>query len=174
MTTAYARALGPRMSGLAPELRALHGGHGRFEGRITVTLPRNPLLRLMARLAGFPPAADAVPFVFATEPDGVRDVWTRKIGSHTMTSRLWVTPQGLLAERMGAVTAVSELEVTPEAGLSLRLGAFRVLGCPLPLIIAPRIAATERGEDGRYLFDVEVRLPILKTTLVNYAGFLSI
>ncbi|WP_146348273.1 DUF4166 domain-containing protein [Phaeobacter marinintestinus] len=174
MTTVYARLLGTRLAQLSDDLQAVHMTHGRFCGRITVSVSQNPVLRHAAGLAGFPPATDDAPFVFSTHPDGKADIWTRQIGATVMTSRLWITDDGLLAEKMGAVTAISALLITPDGGLALQLRRFQALGCPIPFAAAPRVRATERGQGGAYRFDVAIGLPILRSNLVHYRGHLSI
>ena len=174
MTTAYARVLGAQITRLCPELQALHCAHGRFQGRITVSLSQNPLLRFGAGIAGFPRATVDAPFVFSTQSDGSCDIWVRQIGSTTMASRLWVTDDGLLAEKMGTATAISALHVTSDGGLVMQLKRFRVLGGPVPLTVAPKVSATESGQGGYYRFDVAIGVPVFGVNLVRYAGQLAI
>lgn len=167
--TLHARLLGEAMAGLPPAVRALHSRHGTFTGEITVRLAANPVLRVIAGLAGFPRAVEAAPFTFEAAPDGDGERWMRRIGGHVVHSRLW-TERGLLAERLGPGTALCRLEPGPD-GLSQRLDAFRLLGAPIPLALAPRVSTREGEDAGRYTFDIAVRLPGTATPLVHYHGW---
>ncbi len=174
MTPAYARVLGAQFQDLAPELRALHGTYGTYTGQITVTTGSNALLRGLARLAGFPPAGERMPFTFITRSKGNRDLWQRQIGHTRMSSQLWATSDAALAERIGLATGRSRLQVTPQGGLSQTVTGLRVLGCPLPRVLAPDVTTHEGGADGFYRFDITIRLPLIGALLVRYRGFLKI
>lgn len=170
--TVYALVLGPQgMSALAPACRALHQGYGRFEGRITVEVTRNPILRLLLRLAGFPKAADEADLVFVTAKHGQSDRWERHVAGQVMRSALWAQGEGWLAERMGPVVALSR-PVVRDGGLELTGWRFRALGVPLPGWLSPRVAAREWPEAGRYSFDIEIRAP-WGGLLVRYRGWLG-
>jgi len=173
MSPVYARCLGPELDALDADLRAVHGGYGRFHGRIAVDAPARFPMRQICRWLGFPEATEDAAFQFSTERGHIADIWTRQIGDQVMRSQLWLTGDGLLAEKLGPVTAVSALQIK-DGTLCLRLRRMRVLGIPVPLVIAPRVETTERGQDGLYIFDVSIRLPLARAPLVRYAGFLAL
>lgn len=173
MSTVYARILGKRLETLAPEVQALHRQYGTFHGEISVLIPRNPLVRLFARLSGFPAATSAaVPFAFTCEKAKDKDVWIRRVGDNVMTSRLWQTSDGKLAEQIGAVTGVSVLVPTSSGGIALQLRRFCFFACPVPLALAPKVRTQEFGSKGKYCFDVSIRLPVFGAEFVRYTGHL--
>lgn len=175
MTPAYVQVLGQHMDALAPELRALHSDYGVFQGRVSVETASAAVLRFGAKLAGFPSSDQRdVPFTFSTEPKGDYDLWTRRIGDEVMTSKLWATSDGLLAEHIGGTTGFSQLSVTKDGGLSQQLQRFRVFGCPAPMALAPDIVTREGAKPGQYTFEVTIRVPILKSVLFRYTGFLNV
>ena len=55
----------------------------------------------------------------------------------------------------------------------MRLCGWSALGIPLPLALAPRIAAREWEEDGRFRFAVSASLP-LAGEIVRYSGWLVV
>ena len=59
-----------------------------------------------------------------------------------------------------------------DAGLALLLRGVRILGLPLPRVLWPRIRAGESVVAGRFVFDVEIRLP-LAGLLIHYRGHLE-
>lgn len=171
--TIYARLLGERgMAALAPECRALHKGDGVFHGRITVEVTRNPVLRAGLRLAGFPLEVEDAVLRFEKRGRGDRGVWTRGMAGQVMETVQWATPGGRLAERMGAMVAISRL-VPAEGGLDLTDWRFRCLGLPVPGWIAPKVAARERPDAGRYLFEISIGLPWARAPVLRYHGWLD-
>ncbi|MCA0871091.1 DUF4166 domain-containing protein [Seohaeicola saemankumensis] len=173
MNPVDARCLGPKLNDLDAELSTVHGGYGRFQGQIAVDAPARFPLRQICRLMGFPEATEGAAFQFSTERGHIADIWTRQIGDQFMRSQLWVTGDGYLAEKLGPVTAVSAIQIK-DGALCLRLRRMRVLGIPVPLVLAPRVETIERGQDGLYIFDVSIRLPLARAPLVRYAGFLAV
>ena len=49
---------------------------------------------------------------------------------------------------------------------------MRCCGLPLPRALWPAIEATEREEEGRFRFDVQIWLPLV-SRLVRYRGWLT-
>jgi hypothetical protein len=172
--TVYARLLGEDgMAALAPECRTLHAGDGVFHGRITVEVTRNPALRAALRLAGFPPSVQDAELRFEKRGRGNRDVWTRSMAGQVMQTAQWATPDGKLAERMGAMVAMSR-PVPADGGLDLVDWRLRWLGLPVPGWCAPKIAANERPDDGRYRFDIAIGLPWGRAPVLRYHGWLDV
>ncbi|MGK7652013.1 DUF4166 domain-containing protein [Roseovarius sp. B08] len=85
----------------------------------------------------------------------------------------WATPDGGLAERMGAVVAISRL-VPAQGGLDLVDWRFRCLGVPVPRRAAPKVAARERPEAGRYRFEISIGLPWGRAPVLRYHGWLDV
>ena len=173
MRRVYAQILGASFDKMPATWRAVHGPFGKVNGEISVTLPRNIVLRLLARLAGFPPACQNTPFTFETAPHGKGERWIRRIGNHTVTTQIWATPDGLLAERMGPVTAFTALCPNPDGGVDLRLDRMHVLGVALPRALRARITASDGADAGRYGFEIAVHLPFHGNLLASYRGWLD-
>lgn len=168
--TPYRRALGTAWASCPPPVRAFHAQSGRYVGQISVKRPKNPFLRLIGWAAGFPSSVMNKPFVLTKTAQGDREVWTRKIAHHRMTSTQWCE-DGLLAERMGPLTAITRLDVKDDA-IQMTLVAWRLLGCPMPVWLGPRISTRESAQGQNYCFDVSVGVPVFASTLVRYSGHL--
>lgn len=173
--TVYADILGEAgMAALAPECRRLHGGYGVFHGQITVEVTRNPVLRAVLRLAGFPLAVRDAELRFAKlARGGAREVWSRRMAGQGMETVQWATPDGRLAERMGVMVAMSRL-VPVDGGLDLTDWRFRCLGLPLPGMIAPKVTASERPDTGLYRFEIAIGLPRGDKPVLRYHGWLDV
>jgi hypothetical protein len=95
--------------------------------------------------------------------------WTRDFGGRTFASELSTARNGV-TERFGPLRF--EFDVPCGAGgLEMRLRRWSACRIPLPLLLAPRIAAREWEEEGRFRFDVDVSLPLVGR-VVRYSGWL--
>jgi len=103
------------------------------------------------------------------EQDGV-ETWTRDFGGHRFASHL-SERRGHVVERFGPIRFAFALPSGPE-GLEMQLRRWSIFGMPLPLMLAPKIAAREWEEDGRFRFDVRVAMPLIGD-VVHYTGRLS-
>lgn len=166
----YARIMGARFDELPPLVRAIHDiqGDAGAAGEGTVRRGRNPLARLLGAIMRFPPAG-AWPLHVAFAERGGRERWTRDFGGHVFASVL-SERSGLAVERFGPVRFGFALEAAAD-GLNMELKRWSVFGLPLPLFLAPRIAAREWQADGRFHFDVAVAMPIVGD-VVHYSGWL--
>ena len=128
---------------------------------------RGRLARLVAAAMRFPPGGAVPLHVAFAEQDGV-ERWTRDFGGHRFSSEL-SGKGGLLQERFGAIRFVFALPSAPD-GLEMQLKRWSVLGIPLPLFLAPRIAAREYEEAGRFRFDVRVAMPLVGEVIQLFAA----
>jgi hypothetical protein len=167
----YARVMGKRYTALPEKVRAMHDvlRDDGASGRAIVKRGRNPLARLVARLAGFPAEGEHEVHVDFAEKDG-REVWTRDFSGKRFSSRLYERG-GLLVEQFGAIAFGFDLP-SDEAGLSMVLRRWWLGPLPLPLILAPRAPAREYERDGRFHFDVAIALPLIGP-VVHYRGWLA-
>jgi len=167
----YARLMGTRFAELPPLVRAIHDFHADAgaagEGR--VERGRNPFARLIGAAMRFPPAGD-YPLHVSFAANGGRERWIRDFGGRTFSSGL-SGKDGLAVERFGPIRFGFALASTAD-GLAMHLRRWSVLGIPLPLVLAPRIAAFERQEADRFRFDVAVALPLVGE-VVHYSGWLK-
>lgn len=171
-TPLYARVMGEAFDALPPAVRAIHGVAGELvaAGEARVERGRHPLARLAGWLFGFPDAGERVPVtVWMDERRGV-ETWTRDFAGRTFSSTL--SRRGdLLVERFGPFGFGFALRAEPE-GLSMRFSRWWFGPIPMPRALAPVDVAHERARDGRFEFDVPVRLPIAGL-VVHYRGWLE-
>jgi uncharacterized protein YbjT (DUF2867 family) len=167
----YERVMGAHFAALPPSVRAIHDLHGDAgaagEGR--VARGRNPLARLMAWVAGFPPAGSYPLHVAFAEREG-RERWTRDFGGHVFSSEL-STKWGLAIERFGPMRFGFALQSTA-GGLTMHLQRWSVFGIRLPRFLAPRIAAREWEAESRFHFDVRLSFPPIGP-IIHYTGWLK-
>jgi hypothetical protein len=167
----YARAMGAAFETLPPAVRELHDfcADAGACGEAVVTRGRGPIVRLLARLMGFPPEGRWPLHVGFAERGGA-EAWSRDYGGHIMKSALSLRPGGV-TERFGPIRLAFDLLPHPH-GLDMRLAGWSVLRIPLPRFLAPRILATEREREGRFHFDVSAALPLVGP-VVHYRGWLE-
>jgi saccharopine dehydrogenase-like NADP-dependent oxidoreductase len=171
----FRRALGGSFDLLPPQIRAAHEvAHCLvLEGRADVAGPSGPLAGFAARLFGLPREGRDLPV--RVEMRGLADgseTWERTYPGVTMRSRLvrGIGP-GMLEERFGPLKV--RLAVSADRdGLTLETAGARLLGLPLPRMLAPASRAPE-GIDaaGRFTFDVPIHVPLLGC-LTHYRGWL--
>lgn len=167
----YARVMGAAFDRLPPAVRRLHDvcRDSGAEGEGRVERGRGLVARILAAAMRFPPEGLWPLHVAFAEESGV-ERWTRDFGGHRFASALSARG-GRIVERFGPLRFAFDLPSGPE-GLEMRLRAWSVLGVPLPLALAPRIAAREWEEDGRFRFAVAAALPLVGE-VVRYSGWLE-
>lgn len=170
-TSLYACAM-PRFARTAPAVQAMHDQRlpGTASGRASVVRGNSPLAALIARIFGFPPAADDIPVSVRFEKHGDGERWIRDFGGSTFCSVLSPRPGGV-SERFGPFSFHFDLE---EKGGRLRMvpAGWSMLGIPMPCFLAPSGIATEYEEDRRFRFDVPIVLPFIGP-VVRYRGWLE-
>jgi hypothetical protein len=174
-TPLYRRLLGDAYATLPAPIQAMHDLEGALtaEGRATVERGTNLLARAIAAVIGFPPAGRdiAVRVDFALRNG--REIWRRDFAGRAFVS---TQEEGrgrfdrLLSERFGPFCFGIALVCEP-GRLNLAVRGWSLFGIPLPLWLAPVGAAHERVEDGRFRFDVEIRLRLIGL-IVRYQGWL--
>jgi hypothetical protein len=171
MIPLYARAMGSRFEALPPAVRAMHevNGDGGAAGEGNVKRGGHPLARLIAAIMRFPPEG-AYPLHVAFAAQGSEEHWTRDFGGYRFASGLAQVGDGV-AERFGPLRFVFDLP-SDAAGLRMELRRWTLFGLPMPRGLGPRIAAREWQENGRFRFDVDVRLPLIGK-VVCYNGWLE-
>jgi len=166
----YGRLMGPRFDALPEQVRAMHEVHGDAGAAGTghVARGRPWAARLIGRVMGFP-AAGSYPVHVDFAERGGRERWTRHFGPYRFSSELraW---SDLAAERFGPLLFGFDLPSDSD-GLRMELRRWSAFGVPLPLFLAPRIAAREWQEDESFRFDVAVAMPLVGE-VVHYSGWL--
>ena len=107
--------------------------------------------------------------------DGTREIWRRRFGNdECMTSTLLPSRNwpDAFDERLGPARLTFALE-TDSDGLRWRAREVRLFGLRAPLGWFRGVEAGCGERNGRYVFDVRVRLPLIGL-LVAYSGWLEI
>lgn len=167
----YAGAMGSAFDRLPPMVRAIHDIRGDAGAMGEGTVVRGPTLaaRLIAAAMRFPPSGTVSLHVAFAERNGV-ERWTRDFGGHRFSSELSAAG-GLVTERFGPMRFVFAMP-SGLHGLDMQLRRWSCFRIRLPLLLAPRIAAREWEEEGRFRFDVRVSMPLVGT-IVHYSGWLK-
>jgi hypothetical protein len=176
----FEHVLGSAFAALPDAVRRLHQpGWGRlFRGIATVDGARNPLTRALAVIFGFPQSAThiavTVEIVRDVEQGPGRERWTRRFGDFGFTSVLSAEPvQGRVIERFGLLRFALDIQVGPDGVSGMPVCAWWLGPLRMPLALAPVSLATETVDpDGRFHFDVELRLPLGLGRLIRYRGWL--
>ncbi|MGR3620998.1 DUF4166 domain-containing protein [Pseudophaeobacter sp.] len=144
-------------------------GSGRYKGQAEVEAG-NALARLIARLAGFPPAGHSIPFEILVEPQGQGHLWRRCFGrSQTLSHLRYDSQSGCAIEGFGPFRFYMDLRLLGET-LAVDVSRMEVLGLPLPRWLTPRSAAREfEAVDGEFGFDISASLPLVGM-LIRYRG----
>nr|WP_276208707.1 DUF4166 domain-containing protein [Caulobacter sp. 17J65-9] len=165
--------MGEAWHALPPAVRRMHElDVTAAAGVAQVERGQHPLARLIGACIGVPAAGRDVPVrVFFTREGGA-EVWRRTFGGRSFVSRQACGPAaGLKVERFGPITLWLAMEVE---GDRLRIGVRRwaAFGVPLPLGLAPVLQTYETVEDGRFLFDDDIRHPLVGL-IARYRGWLE-
>jgi len=160
--------MGTWFSALPAEVRSMHeiSGDGEAAGDGSVSVGGGVAGSLIRRLMRFPPAGSYRLHVAFAERDGA-ETWTRQFGEHRFSSRLSAR-RGRLAERFGPLRFSFDVRSTAR-GLRMVLRGWDLCGLPLPMLLAPRIEASEWAEEGWFRFDVAVSLPPVGP-VIHYRG----
>jgi hypothetical protein len=168
----YARVMGARFAALPPKVQAMHAvwRDGGAAGTAQVERGTHPLAPLIAGLFGFPPAGSDTPVHVAFHEDERGMIWRRTFGAGSFASRV-TEDGGQLVERFGPLRFAFALD-SEVAGLAMRLTGWALGPLRLPLALGPSGLAREWEADGRFHFDVPIRLPLVGL-LVRYRGVLD-
>lgn len=174
-TPLFARTLGTAFESLPVANRRIHAAAPALalHGEADIDGAEMALGRLVARLFGFPTEGRGVPLrvVIEATPDG-EELWSRIYPSSTMRSVMGNPDPATrsVEERFGPFRFRLRLDPR-EDGLDMVPIGGRLWRLPLPRFLLPRIAATERVDGDRHLFDVSIALPLVGR-LVRYRGWL--
>lgn len=171
----YRRVLGSAWSDLPQVIQAMHGLNGEkiAEGRADVDRGTGVISRVVGWLFGFPKAGRDIPVSvrFVEAGDGER--WERSFDGRSFVSvqeQGRGRSEGLLTERFGPF--VFGLALVKDGGrLVLMVRRWSFLGLPLPIWLAPRGESYEHVSEGRFCFNVDIRLP-MAGQVVSYRGWL--
>jgi hypothetical protein len=172
----YRSILGSAFDTLPPRVRALHATEAprRWGGQAEVRRGDGLLARVAAAIIGFPKAATAVPVSVDFTPEKHGERWTRDFGGRRFSS-LQYAGSGrndyLLVERFGIAAFAMALVVEGDR-LMLVPRRWSLCGIPMPHWLMPQGTSYESDADGRFQFNVEIRLPFAGL-VVAYRGVLE-
>lgn len=172
----YRRILGSAFDALPPRVRELHASDTsrQWHGHAAVRRGTNPLARLAAAIVGFPKATAATPVTVAFTREAGSERWTRDFGGRTFAS-LQYEGTGrnahLLVERFGPAAFAMALVVEGDR-LMLIPRRWTLFGIPMPRVMMPVGTSFETDADGKFAFNVEIRLPVAGM-VVAYKGTLE-
>jgi hypothetical protein len=165
-------------SRLHPLLQSLHRSGGTLLGSIRIQYGRgvaSVLGRRMAGRMGLPRQEGEIALHVDIRSDAHALHWDRRFGDSTwMRSRfhpVGTWPQGYWVETVGALRIALRVDVT-DGGWRWQPRRVWVHGMRVPMVLMPQVDASKRIEDGRYVFEVRVTLPMLGL-LFAYGGRLQ-
>jgi hypothetical protein len=177
MPSPFQQLLGADFAVLPEPIRRLHGitAAAATEGRADIVAAKGLLPWLICALAGFPAPGRDVPVTVAFETDGQGgEFWRRRFAGRRYQSGFSVgggRHAGLLCERFFPLVFFHRLTASAE-GLRWDLVAWRLLGLPLPRWLMPPTVCFESGDDERFVFDIDVKFPLIGQ-LIHYRGWLA-
>jgi hypothetical protein len=173
----FQQLLGAEFAILPEPVRRLHGLTADVvtEGRADITAAKGFWPGLICKLSGLPAAGRGVAVTVAFHVDGRGgEFWRRRFAARRYASGFEVgggRHAGLLCERFFPFVFFHRL--TPGAeGLRWDLVAWRLLWLPLPRRLMPPTVCFESGDGERFVFDIDVRFPIIGQ-LIHYRGWLE-
>jgi hypothetical protein len=173
----FQQLLGPDFALLPEPVRRLHGlnADAKTEGRADIAAAKGFWPSLICKLSGLPAPGRDVPVTVDFHADGRGgEFWRRRFAGRRYASGFEVGAgrcAGLLCERFSPFVFFHRL--TPSAeGLRWDLVAWRLLWLPLPRWLMPPTVCFESGDGDRFVFDIDVRFPIIGQ-LVHYRGWLA-
>ncbi len=170
----FQRAFGASWDGLPEAVQRVHRvvDVARFQGHAQIERGEGVLAALVARVFGFPKAAERCQLCVTKTVTESGEVWLRDFGGHKMQSRCELAPKaGGFRERFGAF--LFEMDLKIENGvvqMPVRRAWF--LGVPLPRMMLPLSDTREFEREGKFHFDVALIAPV-GGMIVRYRGSLE-
>jgi hypothetical protein len=175
-TPIFETALGAAYANLPRTTKALHRPNpvAIWRGVGTAEGGSNRAARLLARVFRLPKPVRNAPLhvVIDQQADG-SECWARAWPDSVMRSimRYPGAGDGSIEEHFGPFAFRLALNGHAD-GIDMTLIGARLFSIPLPGFLLPRIAATERADGKRHVFDVRIALPLIGQ-LVRYHGWLA-
>jgi Domain of unknown function (DUF4166)/Saccharopine dehydrogenase NADP binding domain len=171
----YQQTLGLAFEKLATPLQHFHGQATSFEmaGKAVVTRGQSPIAKLVSWIVGFPHAGNDIPVHVKIDISPDREIWTRSFAGKYFRStqtRGRDHNEGLIVESFCPFNFAMAV-TTKDGALHLMMRSWNIFGLPLPRWTMPIIVASEHGANGRFNFDVEIKLP-WGHSIVKYQGWL--
>ncbi len=174
----FQRALAENWDLLPVPVRNLHNFEDRRIATGTARVERgaSTAARFIAWLFGFPKAAKSLPVEVIFQRDGTGEIWTRRFGDASFTTRLDepsisspITPT--IVESFGVLAFDLALRLEQDR-LHLAPIAWRLCGIPLPVAFAPHGNSYESPKGENFAFHIEICIPVVGL-IVRYVGTLN-
>ncbi len=167
--------LGDKFETLPPLVQALHTELDTiWEGQARVKAARNPLGKLIGRIVGINVKAGEMPLTVSFKKVGKEEYWTRNFGGQSFSSKFSLGTgrnAHLAVERFGIVKVGLALVKEGERLLFIPRRCT-VLGIALPKFLTPKGESYEHEADGKFHFNVTIKLPIIGL-IAAYQGWLE-
>lgn len=142
-----------------------------MQGRVEITRGTNPLTNLMANIIGFAKTQTDTPISITMDIRNGKEVWTRTIDGKPFRSTLSLGPKpNEIYEQFGPIKFKMLFRVENQK-LHYDIVSASIYGIPYPKSFLPKSATHERQEHGKFIFDVDISLPLLGR-LIAYKGWL--
>jgi len=173
-SSVFQSALGDEFAQLPAPLKEAHlvTSYKTLTGTVDVQRGKNPLANLIAFIFGFPNSQENAPIEVTMDLQGEKELWTRTIGKSVFRS---VLSKGQKPNEVFEKFGPIKFKITlnhKQGQLFYNLVSTQFFGIPLPKFLTPKSDTHERSEDGKFIFDVDISLPILGR-LIKYTGKLS-
>jgi len=155
---------------LPPLLQHVHEGNTRLQGCVEVR-SGNFLAKLICRIFKLPPESRTCKLIVDCRYNRDSMSWVRSFDGLIMESSFHLRGRDLI-ERLGPLTLATKAAVEDDR-LSYHFMGTKIFGIPLPKIFSPNIVAYEEERDGRYFFQLEVKM-FLVGLVVAYGGELEV
>ncbi|MEM8795183.1 MAG: DUF4166 domain-containing protein, partial [Pseudomonadota bacterium] len=147
-----------------------------WSGKADVETGRGPLHALITRLFGLPKAGRDIEVTVAVDRpwkgSAQSERWVRDFAGNSFHSVLTHHEDGTFTERFGPMSFKIGLK-SDSSGLEMPVTGWHFGPIPMPRFLAPKSEAREyRDEEGRFVFDVRLSLPIVGL-LAHYKGWLK-
>jgi hypothetical protein len=173
----FQQLLGAEFAVLPEPVRRLHSlsAAAMTEGKADIVAAKGILPWLICKLSGLPAPGRDVPVTVAFHSDGQGgEFWYRRFAGRRYQSAFSAASDrrgGLLCERFFPFVFFHQLTPSAQA-LRWDLVAWRLFWLPLPRWLMPPTICLESGDGDRFVFDIDVKFPIVGQ-LIHYRGWLT-
>jgi len=169
----FKRILGTDFQRLPPAVQRAHGNTElRLSGQADITNYLGWFGKVFCWIMGFPASGTGVPVRVDFTPGADGTVhWRRDFAGRRYKSDFSAgigKNAGKLIETMGVITAIFALELHGDR-LRFEIVGSKFLGIVLPKRLSPTCIAYESEEDGGFMFDITIILPLVGR-LIAYQG----
>ena len=170
----FARILGDSFDALPQEIRAGHTVSNTkiMHGRVDVECGTNPLSQMAASIIGFAKTGNDRPITITMDVKHGQELWTRTIDGKSFQSILSKAPNPFeIFERFGPIKFKMKFRIQDDK-LHYDIVSAKMFGVPFPKFLLPQSITHERAWNGKFIFGVDIRLPLLGR-LIAYKGWLE-